>query len=123
MRILFVDDDADDKDIFLEAINEIDPDILCDVATNGEEALTKLQSQDFLPEYIFLDINMPIMDGKSFLVTIKKIDRLKDVPVIIYSTTQEKHQIRELTSLGAEYIGKPTSYEVLISSLSKYLVQ
>jgi CheY-like chemotaxis protein len=123
MKILFVDDDTDDKEIFFEAITEINPDVQCDVASNGAEALEKLQLQDVLPRYIFLDINMPIMDGKSFLIAIRGISRLKHIPVVIYSTTGEKEKIRELTSLGAEYIGKPTSFEVLKKSLAKYLIQ
>jgi CheY-like chemotaxis protein len=123
MNILFIDDDADDKDIFFEAINAINPDIECDAVTNGEEALQMLQSVSTLPQYIFLDINMPVMDGKSFLMAIRKNNRLKNIPVVIYSTTEDPKEIKELSSLGASYIGKPTSFEVLKRSLSKYLQQ
>jgi CheY-like chemotaxis protein len=121
MTILFIDDDTDDKEIFLEAINAIDPEIECESATNGQEALIMLESGADLPQYIFLDINMPVMDGKAFLQAIKERNRLKNIPVVIYSTTEDKEEIKKLRSLGAEYIGKPTSFEVLKKSLSKYL--
>jgi CheY-like chemotaxis protein len=123
MNILFIDDDSDDKDIFFEAINAINPEIECDSATNGEEALQMLESGPSLPHYIFLDINMPVMDGKSFLMAIKKNSRLKSIPVVVYSTTADQKEIKELRLLGADYIGKPTSFEVLKQSLSKYLGQ
>jgi CheY-like chemotaxis protein len=121
MNILFIDDDMDDKEIFFEAINAINPDIECESATNGEEALEKLETGTALPHYIFLDINMPIMDGKSFLMAIKKISKLKHIPIVIYSTTEDQEEIKKLRALGAEYIGKPTSFEILKRSLSKYL--
>jgi CheY-like chemotaxis protein len=121
MNILFVDDDTDDKDIFFEAINDIDPEIECKVARNGKEALEVLLSETALPRYIFLDINMPVMDGRAFLLEIKKNKKLRDIPVVIYSTTEDKEEIKRLKALGAEYIGKPTSFEVLKRSLAKYL--
>jgi CheY-like chemotaxis protein len=121
MDILFVDDDTDDKDIFFEAINDINPEIECTVARNGKEALEVLLSESPLPRYIFLDINMPVMDGRAFLLEIKKVKKLRDIPVVIYSTTEDKEEIKRLKALGAEYLGKPTSYEVLKRSLSKYL--
>jgi CheY-like chemotaxis protein len=120
MNILFVDDDMDDKEIFLEAINAINPDIECESATNGEEALKKLETGTILPNYIFLDINMPVMDGRSFLIAIKKINKLRHIPVVIYSTTRDHEEIKNLRALGAEYIGKPASFEILKQSLSKY---
>jgi CheY-like chemotaxis protein len=123
MNILFVDDDTDDKDIFFEAINAINPEIECDSATNGEEALKMLEANPNLPQFIFLDINMPVMDGKSFLQAIRSHDRLKHIQVVIYSTTEDKEEIRSLSSLGADYIGKPTSFEILKQSLTKYFLK
>jgi CheY-like chemotaxis protein len=121
MYILFIDDDTDDKEIFLEAIHELNPDVHCESASNGAEALEILMQQDALPRYIFLDINMPIMDGKSFLEEIKADNRLKNIPVVIYSTTSDQHELSELRTLGADYIGKPASFEVLKKLLSVYL--
>jgi CheY-like chemotaxis protein len=122
MYILFIDDDTDDKEIFLEAIRELDPEIHCESASNGAEALELLMQQDALPRYIFLDINMPVMDGKSFLEEMKANNRLKNIPVIIYSTTRDEHELSKLRALGADYIGKPASFEVLKKLLSVYLL-
>lgn len=122
MRILFVDDDTDDKDIFFEALSDINPNIECHVACNGEEALRFLQDKP-APQFIFLDINMPIMDGKTFLIKLKSDSQLKGIPVVIYSTTEDTDEIKQLKDLGADYIGKPTSFEKLKMSLNRYLMQ
>ena len=68
MTILAVDDDKDDLDLLSEAIREVSPDFDFVTAHNGVEALALLNSDFFdLPAYIFLDINMPLMDGLACL--------------------------------------------------------
>ncbi|HET9487511.1 MAG TPA: response regulator, partial [Chryseosolibacter sp.] len=76
MTILNVDDDAEDIEIFCEAVREIDASIICLTAKSAEEAMQILNSDIELPEYIFLDINMPKVDGNACLKEIKKDGRL-----------------------------------------------
>jgi CheY-like chemotaxis protein len=62
---LLVDDDEDDKEIFSLALTEANPSIKCVVASDGHEALSLLRDGSFIPDYIFLDLNMPLMSGKE----------------------------------------------------------
>jgi len=119
MLILLVDDDLEDREIFCEAIEEIDPSIKCLIAKDGNEAI-QLLTRDYvvLPDYIFLDINMPLMNGKECLQIIKGDPKLKDIPVIIYSTTAPALQAAEYLRIGAEEIlVKPATYSELLEAL------
>jgi DNA-binding response OmpR family regulator len=117
MRILLIDDDKDDQGLFCEAVKIISPEINCDVANNGEEGLRLLQSYRVLPVLVFLDINMPVMDGRETFKLIRSTPRLTTLAVTIYSTSNNKEEINEFTNLGASYITKPNSFEELVKLL------
>jgi CheY-like chemotaxis protein len=122
MNILYADDDADDREIFCEAIKEINPAIKIVLGKDGEETLQILSVQKELPHLIFLDINMPKMDGIECLVKLKSDDRLKGIPVIIYSTTSNKSDETKIALLGAsDFILKGNSFESVKESLHKIL--
>ena len=70
--LLIVDDDPDDRSLFIEAVKEIDDTIHCISATNGQEALEVLNSADQLPDFIILDLRMPRYGGKKCLYEIKR---------------------------------------------------
>lgn len=118
MIILTVDDDVEDYEFFCEAIKEIDSSIVILKASNGHEALEILDSQILKPDYIFLDINMPLMDGKVCLQEIKKNERFKDIPVIMYSTSNNKAEIRQYKLMGANFLVKPDRFTQLVKSLN-----
>ena len=123
-KIFFmVDDDVDDHEFFLEALNEIDPSIKCITAINGDEALQKLREwTGSLPDFIILDLNLPGMSGKKCLVEIKKDKTLCDIPVVIYTTTSEKKIIKQMEALGAvHFISKPNNLSLLRDTL-RYLL-
>jgi len=109
---MIVDDDRDDIDLFMEAVFELDPNIKCTCANDGCAALEIIQKIDSqLPDYIFLDLNMPRMNGKVFLAEMKKSERLKDIPVIIYTTSRSEEDIAETRCLGADYfLTKPSRF-------------
>lgn len=115
-----VDDDIDDQELFIEAVNEVDKTISCFSATDCEEALSLLKSGKVeLPDMIFLDLNMPRLNGKQCLAELKRQANLRHIPVIIYSTSSEKKDIEETTMLGAaHFITKPNKFEELCSELS-----
>ena len=122
MNVLYADDDGDDREIFCEAINEINPAIKVVLGKDGEETLKILSVQKELPNLIFLDINMPRMDGLECLVKLKSDDRLKGIPVIIYSTTSSKSDESKIALLGAsDFILKGNSFESVKESLHKIL--
>jgi CheY-like chemotaxis protein len=109
-QILLIDDDADDQEIFSTVIEQIFPSVQCEVAMNGEDALSKLRSQA-LPELIFLDLNMPLMNGQQFLKVVKKDNQLREIPIVILSTSSGEETIAETLSLGAsKFITKPDKF-------------
>jgi CheY-like chemotaxis protein len=118
MLVFYADDDREDCELFREALHFIDSSITCITAQDGREALAFLQHTKELPEYIFLDINMPVMDGKKCLIEIKKTQTLKHIPVIMYSTTSDTNEIREYYKLGAhDFLIKPDNFARLCESL------
>ena len=118
---LLVDDDPDDQEVFLTALGDVSSSILCLVAPDGDRALELLHNEETIPDYIFLDLNMPRMNGFEFLAAMKKSRILKDIPVIVYSTTSQKAQIEKVKKLGAtEFFTKTYKYEELITILKKY---
>ena len=116
-----VDDDIDDQEIFALALQRVDTSIACIFANDGLDALKKLhQDETFIPHYIFIDLNMPRMNGRQCLIEIKKINRLDQVPVIIYSTSSEPTDILETKALGAtDYVAKPPSISMLTKTLAQ----
>jgi len=124
MTILYADDDAEDREIFFEAIQEINPVIKVLLSKDGQDALEILGVLKQTPDFIFLDINMPRVNGMECLIKLKSDDRLKNVPVIIHSTTVDSREEKKLISLGAdEFISKPNSFEELKGSLYKVLMK
>ncbi len=121
MTILNVDDDNEDIEIFCEAVRDIDAGIICLAAKSAEEALQILNSDIELPEYIFLDINMPKIDGNMCLKEIKKDKRLRQIPVIMYSTFSRRTDLETYKSLNTAFLVKQNSYRDLVIALRKVL--
>ncbi len=115
VTFLLADDDADDKTLFCEALSEIDPAIVCHTASDGKEALQILSEQQIMkPNIIFLDINMPVMDGWQCLVKLKEHNTHKDIPVIMYSTSSYQRDIEQALEGGAFcFFTKPSDYREL----------
>jgi CheY-like chemotaxis protein len=111
-RFLVIDDDTDDRELFTEALASVDPVIVCDQATDGAEALKWLATKEIdRPDIIFLDINMPVMDGWQFLTRLKKEDAYKHIPVIVYTTSSNMKDKRIADDLGALcFITKPHAF-------------
>ena len=118
---LLVDDDPDDQEVFLTALNDVCESALCLVAPDGDRALDLLHNEETIPDYIFLDLNMPRMNGFEFLAAMKKSKILRDIPVIVYSTTSQLAQIEKVKKLGAtEFFTKTYKYKELCALLKKY---
>ncbi len=113
MTLLLVDDDADDRKLFFEAVKDVDQAITCVAASTGREALFILRNEESPPpDYIFLDLRMPGLSGEECLVEIRKEVRLADVPVIVYTTSRDVRESIRLKQLGAaHFMSKPVSPE------------
>lgn len=117
--ILIIDDDPDDRNLFAEALLEADGSFTCVQADCGDEALDLLQNVNVrLPLFIFLDLNMPRMNGWQCLSLLRKMERLKAVPIIIYTTTKSDEDEERAKSAGAAYfLTKPARFKELVHAI------
>ena len=119
-KILIVDDDNDDSSLFCEALKEVGPTAICYIAEDGNDALEKLNNLEIdFPDIIFLDLNMPVMDGWECLNRLKSMDKFKDIPVIIHTTSAQKLHKKQALSMGALcFVTKLYDFKKLKSMLS-----
>jgi len=91
-------------------------------ANNGEDALQLLEQKDNLPDIILLDLNMPKINGIEFLKILKADDRLKYIPTIILTTSNNQRDLLACYKIGiAGYVLKPLKYEDYVSKIEKLL--
>jgi CheY-like chemotaxis protein len=120
--ILVVDDDNDDVFLFREAVKKINKDYHCLTASNGEEALEVLETASIIPDIIFMDINMPRMNGKECLKHLKNNPQFSAIPITIYSTSNREHEIEEIYKLGAvDFFTKPIRFNNLVETIANIL--
>lgn len=121
-NLLLIDDDEDDQEIFITAAGQVSRSVACTALVDAREALEKLSRRELYPDVIFLDLNMPMMDGHQFLTEIKKNPELAEIPIIIFSTTSNPRTIQSMKALGAyDFITKPGLYDELVSILKPIL--
>jgi CheY-like chemotaxis protein len=115
LSIVLADDDTDDREMFAEVIGELNAGIQLTCAEDGMVLLKLLQATEQpLPQLIFLDLNMPNKNGKECLDEIRKSERLKHIPVVIYSTSSSPKDIEDTFEKGANlYVRKPSSFNEL----------
>lgn len=118
-NFLLADDDADDASLFCEALTGIVPGTECHTVENGLELIALLsQHKTAKPDIIFLDINMPIMDGWECLRKLKDNDSYNTIPTIMYSTSSAKKDIDMAYRLGAVlFVTKPEDFNELSTIL------
>lgn len=120
LHVFIADDDLDDIAFFKNALKEVTNEVKISVAKDGLELLEFLSIVQ--PDIIFLDINMPCMNGIDCLSEIRKLDNFHSVPVIIYSTISSEHEIDLTYDLGASmYFEKPAGFESIKSRLKDIL--
>lgn len=119
---LLIDDDPDDQELFRYALQKLNLPIKLTIADDGVYGVEKLEEPGFLPEVIFVDLNMPRLNGLECIAEIKKMERLNNVPVYIYSTAHEYQNNIDTVKLGIkEYIEKPSNVMELIPILSRII--
>ncbi|MBS0032154.1 response regulator [Chitinophaga sp. 22321] len=122
-QIMIIDDDPDDRNFFQEAIHNISPVIETHVCDSGIQALAMFQENKIsAPDYIFLDFNMPLMNGRECLVELKKILQHKITNIVILSTSDMKEDMEDALRLGAKlFLTKPNTFQELCSMLKGVL--
>lgn len=122
-NILLIDDDEDDHEIFLSALENVSDSVNCVTLSNAVIALKKLTSNELQADLIFLDLNMPLMNGQEFLAEIKSRQDLQEIPVIMLSTSASHSTAQQSKDLGAaDFITKPDSYDELVRILKTIFV-
>jgi len=123
-RVLLIDDDRDDAELFKEALFEINSAIVFEHYEDSKAGLKLLlEKQTDLPDLIFLDINMPIVSGWQCLTEFKKTEHLKHIPVILFTTSSQTKEKEIADELGAEgFITKPNEYKALKELLSSVVI-
>src|SRR6478609_5684532 len=113
--ITLADDDEDDRLFFIDAFEELKINTIVNTFNNGKELLNYLNHSDtILPNIIFLDLNMPILNGIECLKEIKLNDKFKDIVIAIYSTSASDQDVEDTFVLGANiYIKKPSNFDNL----------
>lgn len=107
-RILLVEDNRDDQYFFVHALDKIENARMFGLANNGKEAMDKLLNSDSLPDLIFSDVNMPMMDGVECLTEIIKNPQTRNIPVVFLSTDIQKVEV--VRQLGAKAFIKKTCF-------------
>src|SRR5688572_23709361 len=100
MTCLLLEDDQDDQKFFVETLHAVSQKTGCYAVSNGVEALLMLREEGLRPDFIFTDINMPIMNGYEFIEILKSDDDFKDIPVIVYSSNYSIDHMAKLRKLG-----------------------
>ncbi len=122
-NILLIDDDSDDTEFFVEAVQAVSSETVCRTALNPDAALEELKTAAALPDIIFLDYNMPAVNGLEFLKRMQQIERLKHLEVIVLSTPPEEVMVPWLdrNHISVKYISKPVYREELEQILKELL--
>lgn len=121
-NIWHIDDDEDDQEFFQIALKHIYPDFSYNGFIYAENALNELQMAGTLPDFVFLDLNMPGMNGEQFLKRLRLECKFSTIPVIIFTTSSQKSTMDRMIELGAsQFHTKPDNYMNLIELLKKVL--
>lgn len=122
-KFLLVDDDQDDSELFHEALRNIDHSIEFYTSQNCKDIVSELKDGRYQPEIIFLDINMPDMNGWDCLSLLKNDEQLRNIPVVMYSTSPVTIDGKKALRKGALcFLEKPPSYIKLKEFLERITV-
>lgn len=124
VKIILAEDDQDDQELFMEALNATKVPSEVITVENGEELINTLKDPaEPKPDIVFIDINMPVKGGKEALEEIKSDHELKEIPAVMLSTSNHPKDIEETFDKGANlYIQKPSSFTGFILILKKVFI-
>jgi CheY-like chemotaxis protein len=121
-NIFLADDDADDRMFFEDALKKVTIPTQLTLSNDGLELMSNLETVIEPPDVIFLDLNMPRKNGFQCLEEIRNTPKLKDIPIVIFSTTAHDDAINKTYQYGANYyVCKPHSFELLVKAIETVL--
>jgi CheY-like chemotaxis protein len=118
---MLIDDDPDDQLFFRDAVQTIGWDLHCELVPTCQEAFRILELPP-PPDFIFMDLNMPVMNGFDCLANLKNQNNYKDIPVVIFTTSKNPNDISRTKQLGAKwFMTKPDDFNILCQKLDKII--
>ena len=122
-NVLMIDDDPDDAAFFSEALSDLGLSTSFRYVGNGQETLTVLlKKENYSPDVIFMDINMPMTNGWECLRDLKSLAEFRSVPIVMYSTLDIEREGSAPADIGATaFMTKPTSFNELKIQLSRLM--
>ena len=120
--VFIIDDDADDREIFTDVLKDIDGAYEVWQSESADDAMLRMRLSRSLPHYIFLDLNMPKINGLECLKALRENSNLSPIPIFLYSTTVKARDVEQARSLGASgIINKTSNIKALRKALAKLL--
>lgn len=121
---LYAEDDKDDQELLTEVIARLDPTmevVCCNHGLELMQFLEDLPAGEHLPCCVVLDLNMPIWDGLETLSRLKKHASLKDLPVVMFTTSSAERDAQRSLALGAEvFLTKPLRQEEMEAAARQF---
>lgn len=123
LTVYLVDDDEDDRNFFEEALSEISLNTEIHSFSNGVDLMAHLLGiSEKLPDVLFVDLNMPLMNGEECIEDVRSEQQFNDIPIVVYSTVCDEVQLQKLKSIGANgYLPKPNTFAGLKQKLRNAL--
>ncbi|WP_417941687.1 response regulator [Flavobacterium sp. RS13.1] len=123
ITIFYTDDDEDDLSIFADAVESLQKEVVLQTYTGGEKLLAAIYNPPPTPNVVFLDLNMPGKNGFEVLSELRNNHlKTKNIPVIIFSTSNEPGIIEKCRVLGANlFITKPVLMKDIVDSINHAL--
>jgi CheY-like chemotaxis protein len=112
--ILYAEDDFDDFDAIKEALEQLSRNFTLIHVKNGLEAIEYLKTSEQTPDLLVLDLNMPVMNGKEVLIWVKEEAGLKDIPIMIFTTSSREEDVKLCQKYHCTFFRKPTLYRDLL---------
>lgn len=122
-EVLVVEDNPGDVRLLEEAFHELNARLKLRVAKDGEEALAVLFGGEthWLPDLVFLDLNLPKVSGHEVLSRMKDDPAMRQIPVIVLTSSRAELDVRKAYEAHANaYIRKPTSLDELIACIRSF---
>jgi two-component system, response regulator len=117
--ILLVEDNPNDAELTLRALRKIEMGTRVAIARDGAEAIDYLVKTEQKPKVVFLDLKLPKIDGIEVLRRIRADERLKSIPVVVLTSSQEERDITETYKLGVNsYVVKPVEFDKFYKTVS-----
>lgn len=120
--IYYADDDQDDRFLFEEALPLTKTDTALHTFENGLELEKALLSKHHKPDYVFLDLNMPLRNGIETLQSLQRDIQEQGLKVIIFTTSDNPSHVQTTYKLGARlFVQKPSGFPELVKTLDHLL--